>query len=337
MSKKRRYTSATEKALFTLSRGYCYAPDCDRPVVTEKDDEYFVEVHIAHICALEPGGLRCDKNMSDSQRNSFGNLILLCPRDHYLIDRSPRSHEYTIEVLHRWKRDREGTLSEQLNVRELDGIGTEQLQEALTEIILDSKDEVTEALDKLEDLSKRNLGISKQTADMVRSLVSEAWDRPYIDRDAIASLQQSSRILSHLPDSADTLAIAANRLRELPDSANTLMRAARDMSELGEQATSLSSAASKIRQADLDSVATAAKELRDSASHLSRLSGTVDGISDTTSTMREVADNFADYHHTFQVEHSRRWKCFQWGIGIGFGGPAALAVAIIVFINWPAP
>lgn len=311
MSKKRRYTSATEKALFTLSRGYCYAPDCDRPVVTEKDDEYFVEVHIAHICALEPGGLRYDKNMSDSQRNSFGNLILLCPRDHYLIDRSPRSHEYTIEVLHRWKRDREGTLSEQLNVRELDGIGTEQLQEALTEIILDSKDEVTEALDKLEDLSKRNLGI--------------------------ASLQQSSRILSHLPDSADTLAIAANRLRELPDSANTLMRAARDMSELGEQATSLSSAASKIRQADLDSVATAAKELRDSASHLSRLSGTVDGISDTTSTMREVADNFADYHHTFQVEHSRRWKCFQWGIGIGFGGPAALAVAIIVFINWPAP
>ena len=41
----------------------------------------------AHICGEHPGAARYDPGMSDSERNSYHNLIFLCPNHHNTIDK----------------------------------------------------------------------------------------------------------------------------------------------------------------------------------------------------------------------------------------------------------
>ena len=102
----RDYLSGTRHALFTLSQGSCYHPDCERQVITWIDASPAVDAHIAHIHGANPGSPRYDLGMTDEQRRSFPNLILLCKPHHDLIDRI-RADEYPAEILKRWKAERE--------------------------------------------------------------------------------------------------------------------------------------------------------------------------------------------------------------------------------------
>lgn len=56
---------------------------------------------IAHIQGLNPGSARYNISMTDAERNSAENLILLCPTDHNKIDKEPS--EYTVDVLKKIK------------------------------------------------------------------------------------------------------------------------------------------------------------------------------------------------------------------------------------------
>ena len=52
---------------------------------------------VAHIRGDKPGSARYDKNMSEGERNSPENLILLCPNCHTRVDKNPEKH--TVEHL----------------------------------------------------------------------------------------------------------------------------------------------------------------------------------------------------------------------------------------------
>ncbi|MFD5334621.1 HNH endonuclease [Streptomyces hawaiiensis] len=65
-----------------------------------------LNLEIAHIRAFEEGGKRYDSEWSTSERNSFANLILLCHPHHTEID-GTNSDQYSVELLERWKRERE--------------------------------------------------------------------------------------------------------------------------------------------------------------------------------------------------------------------------------------
>jgi len=72
--------AATERALYAYSGTTCYYPDCKTPVIVFVEDEPVSNVEIAHIKGAYPGSPRYDPAMTDDERRSFPNLILLCKR-----------------------------------------------------------------------------------------------------------------------------------------------------------------------------------------------------------------------------------------------------------------
>ena len=66
-------------ALWTVSNGRCYAPDCVMPVVLEvRPGVYQKNSQVAHIYGIRPGTPRYRPDMPARERDSFANLLLLC-------------------------------------------------------------------------------------------------------------------------------------------------------------------------------------------------------------------------------------------------------------------
>jgi hypothetical protein len=84
----------------------CYFPGCQIPVVVFVQNEPVVNVIIAHIRGARPGSARYDAGMSDDERRSFANLVLLCKPHHDWIDRL-HADRYPPELLLEWKAKRE--------------------------------------------------------------------------------------------------------------------------------------------------------------------------------------------------------------------------------------
>lgn len=88
-------------------------PEGDIPTIGE----------MAHIVASSDVGPRGDSGFETSERDSYSNLILLCPTDHVRIDNTP--DEWTVDRLHQVKILHEQWVSQQLDrgsisVREID-------------------------------------------------------------------------------------------------------------------------------------------------------------------------------------------------------------------------
>jgi hypothetical protein len=127
---RRDYLTGTRHALFTLSQGTCYYPDCDRQVISWIDASTpTVDAHIAHIHGAYPGSPRYDPNMTDDKRRSFPNLTLLCKPHHDLVDKI-RPDDYPAELLKRWKADREGG-----ETAALGALTEDQLEELIVEAV----------------------------------------------------------------------------------------------------------------------------------------------------------------------------------------------------------
>ena len=124
------YTSGTRAALYAFSRRTCYFPDCDVPVVRFVEDEPVINVEIAHICGAVLGAPRYDEAMTDDERRSFANLLLLCIPHHKTIDRL-HPDDYSVEELARWKRERESPEA----VSTLTGITEDRLEQLIEEAV----------------------------------------------------------------------------------------------------------------------------------------------------------------------------------------------------------
>lgn len=98
----RAYGSGVEKALYRLSRGTCYYPDCPRRIMEVVEGEPMVAVDIAHIHGANSGSARYKESMTDAERRAFENLILLCVPHHKLVD-GRRRGEFSPEMLQCWK------------------------------------------------------------------------------------------------------------------------------------------------------------------------------------------------------------------------------------------
>ena len=92
----------TWKALLARSGNKCAFPGCNCEIV---DKDNILLGQIAHIEAKEPGGARYNAKQTDIERNSYENLICLCPNHHTLIDKKEK--EYSVETLKRMKAEHE--------------------------------------------------------------------------------------------------------------------------------------------------------------------------------------------------------------------------------------
>lgn len=90
---------ATIKRLFSVSGNTCAFPECDMTLVSTASDKVIGQ--ICHIKAKRPGEARYDLRLSSKELHGFGNLILLCPTHHKIIDTDENT--YTVERMLRMK------------------------------------------------------------------------------------------------------------------------------------------------------------------------------------------------------------------------------------------
>ena len=98
----RDYTQGTERALYAFSGTTCYFPGCETRVIVIVGDEPVSNVEIADIGGANPGSPRYDPSMTNNERRSFPNLILLCKPHHNIVDRL-HPDDYPADALFEWK------------------------------------------------------------------------------------------------------------------------------------------------------------------------------------------------------------------------------------------
>ncbi|WP_139978388.1 hypothetical protein [Nocardioides litoris] len=149
----RAYSAGTRAALAALSRARCYYPACEVQVIRFIGDEPFIDYQIAHIRDANPG-VRYVEDMTDDQRRSFANLILLCKPHHELVDKR-HPERYSIPDLEGWKQSREG--AGRTALEEIGPISETGLEELLQQSIAEVQDRVTLALRTQEDETRARI------------------------------------------------------------------------------------------------------------------------------------------------------------------------------------
>ena len=86
-------TTTTAKRLFAVSGNRCAFPKCPNTLVHGEK----VTGKICHIKGRKPKAKRYDPQQSEKERHSFGNLIIMCPIHHDVIDNDEIT--YTVTVL----------------------------------------------------------------------------------------------------------------------------------------------------------------------------------------------------------------------------------------------
>jgi hypothetical protein len=102
-SGSKRMSAVSEKDLKLLwgrAAGICSNPGCRQELTSDLERSGPINLgEMAHVIARQPAGPRGDGRGGD---NSYGNLILLCPTCHAIIDKAPE--DYPAEKLREWKR-----------------------------------------------------------------------------------------------------------------------------------------------------------------------------------------------------------------------------------------
>lgn len=105
MAKKKRkpISQKIQKILFAQSGGICSMPNCNIPIIINENGEKTNIADLAHIEAYNPDGARFNPGLSEEERNSEENLMVVCKNCHKKIDDMPEI--YTVEKLKQIKQD----------------------------------------------------------------------------------------------------------------------------------------------------------------------------------------------------------------------------------------
>lgn len=110
-----------------MSGNMCAFPECRSPLVEPGGT---ITGEICHIRAQKPGGARFDGTQTETDRQGYKNLILLCGQHHKIVD--AKAALYSVDVLERMK-----TVQEQKcgrAERETDGIFAQLLLNAMPQV-----------------------------------------------------------------------------------------------------------------------------------------------------------------------------------------------------------
>ena len=155
-------SAATRTRLFADSAGYCQNPACAQQLFVETAKGEPIHVaEMAHIFAASDDGPRSNADLTQTERGSYNNLILLCANCHTKIDKAP--DEYPDAMIKTWKRDRAERLANLFGVK-----------------ALSSRDEVRTAIEPLLTANKvifDNYGPHSDAKFDLESDIPSAWRR----------------------------------------------------------------------------------------------------------------------------------------------------------------
>ncbi|MFD6637813.1 hypothetical protein ACFWDN_18590 [Micromonospora chalcea] len=221
--------------------------------------------------------------MSDDERRSFSNLIWLCKAHHKVVDRNGGS-DYPIEVLERWKSERESPAM--VALKGLGQLDEERLQEMIGEALESAHDKLSDALARFEQ-------VDSEAANLLANLIDEISSTGRLgvvpDPDVSAMLAEAAERLIVLPDYAPMLDSAGQRLSFLPDAASQLANAAESLAHLADVANQLSSASTKL--AELEGIV---GQLDNAAAAVADTSVLVDQIKSAASSLTAAANAMID-------------------------------------------
>lgn len=92
----------TTLRLFADSGGYCQRPECASRLFVDTGTKNIHFAEMAHIIAASGGGPRADATVTQADKGSYDNLILLCANCHTTIDKAPVDFPDT--MIREWKR-----------------------------------------------------------------------------------------------------------------------------------------------------------------------------------------------------------------------------------------
>lgn len=92
------FSPETKRLVYSLSNGRCNNPSCRRMTAKIPTSH---RPEVAHIRAASLLGPRYDPAMSNAERKSITNCLLLCHECHEMVDKDTQS--YTTQVLCHWR------------------------------------------------------------------------------------------------------------------------------------------------------------------------------------------------------------------------------------------
>ena len=176
-----------QKILFLRSGNRCALPDCRRElvIVVNNNDPDTPLAEIAHIKGEKPGSARYDPSMTEDERNSAENLIIVCPTCHKKIDNQLTA--YTVEELTRIKKEHEKWISDTTNLEAVN-------------ITFSELDVVTKYLVASEISSNGSLIVVPLREKMIRNKLTYASEK-----NILIGLLQVSQVGKFIEDCPDPL------------------------------------------------------------------------------------------------------------------------------------
>lgn len=165
------------KILWGLAAGLCSYPTCRMKLVLDPSGSGDPAVigQMAHIVDKNDNGPRGKSLLTVAQRNSYANLILLCPNHHTLIDDQAQALNYPVELLHEWKSQHEDWVRQNRVSGEVDNWQDEHyayLVDRMTDVLkLDQWNRISESL----MTDKVPIDLSLNQADLNALFLGAIW------------------------------------------------------------------------------------------------------------------------------------------------------------------
>lgn len=129
----------TIKILWANAAGRCSSTDCNEKLTVGQAAQVAPHTlgEMAHIKGKKPGSNRYDEEQLDVQRDSYENLILLCPNHHTIIDKPENEDVYSVDVLVEMKLDHENHVNNCLDATDMKSI--EQVKDKIAIYLSENK------------------------------------------------------------------------------------------------------------------------------------------------------------------------------------------------------
>ena len=211
-------------ALWAISNGRCYAPECPFPVVYEVRPGHFRKnAQIAHIFGVKPGARRYRADMPAEIRDSFANLLLLCTAHHDEVDSKDGERLYPPEVLRQWKIRHEGAQNRVLNnLKVYNG-------DALLDMLTKMTEPPLKRLEAIADRLEKTGEVGAGTVAELKAIVGVLSDTGPDHRD-VRLLAEAAEMLTTGNFSSNVQSLA-NTAETLPHVVSRMEQATRQMSQ----------------------------------------------------------------------------------------------------------